>query len=82
MLSLAGEWFPALDTQANDTRLWWKDTGSTKLQPGMFGSPIVNDKGVAVGVVTNIGNDGEGYQGAIHLIELLPGWLMRSILSG
>jgi len=82
MLSLDGHWIRGVVKRCNCSL--WIDL-EANVEPGMSGSPIVNEKGAAVGVVAvdivvrNNPNPKSHVSGpSPYLIDNLPGWLLRS----
>jgi hypothetical protein len=74
-MSLAGDWQKC--TVYNGGRFLTLDTGA-KIESGMSGSPIVNDKGAAIGVIST-GNSGVGSNLNPSLTDCLPPWLLRKL---
>ncbi len=54
MLSLAGDWFSC--TVKHHGGPWWPADCAQPIEGGMSGSPILNDAGEAIGVVTASSN--------------------------
>ena len=60
MLSLAGEWFPC--KVKHNSGPWWPADCAQRIEGGMSGSPILDDAGEAIGVVT--ASDARGSMGS------------------
>lgn len=75
MLSLDGHWMPCAIHTTNNGSLLVKDTVG-RIAGGMSGSPILSDKGRAVGVVTI----GSGWSEP-HLPSALPQWMAQQLTA-
>jgi hypothetical protein len=77
MLSLADNWF-ACKTTTFSRSMRFEDAVEA-IQPGMSGSPIMNDDGTAIGVVClSVEGTKEGGPNPV-LSASLPGWFLRLI---
>jgi hypothetical protein len=74
-LSLAGEWQKCV--VYNNGRFLTLDTDA-KIDSGMSGSPIINENGAAIGVIST-GNSGVGRNLHPSLSDCLPPWLLRKL---
>jgi hypothetical protein len=74
-LSLTGEWQKCI--VYNGGRFLTLDADA-KIESGMSGSPIINEKGAAVGVIST-GSSGVGENHHPSLSDCLPPWLMRKL---
>jgi hypothetical protein len=75
VLGLDGTWLSC--SVHNSGRLLRLD--GAEIKAGMFGSPIVNDHGAAVGLIS-AGERGAGYNdGHCSLVDCLPAWLWRKL---
>jgi hypothetical protein len=74
-MSLAGEWQKCI--VHNGGRFLTLDSDA-KIKSGMSGSPIINDKGAAIGVIST-GRSGIGGNVNPSLTDCLPPWLLRNL---
>jgi S1-C subfamily serine protease len=75
VLSLDGQWCRC--TVQNGGRFLVAIQGKELIKPGMSGSPILNEKGAAIGVVST-GGDGD-FNMNPSLTDCLPPWLLRKL---
>lgn len=74
-LSLIGEWQKCV--VQNNGRSLTLDT-DLKIESGMSGSPIISERGVAIGVIST-GRSGFGENHHPSLSDCLPPWLLRKL---
>ena len=88
LLSLDGRWFPCDVSRHSSPRgPLWISEAAENLVGGMWGSPILTDSGVAIGVFCTsrrFGNNEASTEGGQNprLASHLPGWLLQEIGLG
>jgi trypsin-like peptidase len=85
LLALSGRWFRCMVGSPAGRALWIEDAAE-EIAGGMSGSPILDDRGRAIGVVA-VGARLDGGQSTAggpnpYLVSALPGWLLRSRRNG
>ncbi len=76
LLSLDGVW-QRCTVQNNGRFLVVRQEGNHLIKSGMSGSPIVNNNGAAIGLVSTSGSDGSNRNPS--LTDCLPQWLLREL---